>query len=183
MEIELRRIQREVGITTIFVTHDQEEALTMSDRVALMREGKIVQFDKPSVIYEKPHDAFVAGFLGKANFIDGVIQSASGGRYTMKLESGDQLNFGTEQMLKVGETYKIAVRPEKVALSEKRSETAVIQGKVTLVTYAGGTTQYCVQALGKEWLIQAQNETVHGASFAMGETVWFGWHADNTLVL
>jgi len=183
MEVELRKIQREVGITTIFVTHDQEEALTMSDRVALMREGKIVQFDKPNVIYEKPRDAFVASFLGKANFMEGIIESSRDGQYVMKLANDELLEFGTKQTLTLGAKYTIAVRPEKVTLSTGPAENSRIRGVISLVTYAGGTTQYGVQALGRDWIIQSQNDTVHGANFAVGDEIWFGWQADNSLVL
>ena len=183
MEVELRKIQREVGITTLFVTHDQEEALTLSDRVALIRDGRVVQYDRPNIIYEQPIDAFVAGFLGKTNFIEGTIQSQLDGNYTMLLENGAMLEFGSAQPLTVGSKYTIGVRPEKVAFSATQSKLASIKGTVSLVTYAGGITQYAVQALGKEWLIQSQNDTVHGAIFAVGSDVWFGWQADNSLVL
>ncbi len=183
MEVELRKIQREVGITTLFVTHDQEEALTLSDRVALMREGAVVQFDKPNVIYEQPKNSFVASFLGKANFMDGTIQSLQDGIYTMKLDNGNLLEFGTAQSLAVGSKCIIAVRPEKVAFSASESKATTIKGTISLVTYAGGTTQYSVQALGKEWIIQSQNDTVHGAIFAVGAEIWFGWRHDNSLVL
>jgi spermidine/putrescine transport system ATP-binding protein len=183
MEVELRKIQREVGITTLFVTHDQEEALTLSDRVALMREGAVVQFDKPNIIYEQPKNSFVASFLGKANFMDGTIQSSQDGFYTMKLDNGDLLEFGTAQSLALGAKCIIAVRPEKVAFSANRSQNTSIKGTVSLVTYAGGTTQYSVQALGKEWIIQSQNDTVHGAIFALGAEIWFGWQPVNSLVL
>lgn len=183
MEVELRKIQREVKITTIFVTHDQEEALTMSDRVALMRDGGIVQFDKPTKIYEQPCDSFVASFLGKANFIKGTIQSNRGDQYTMKLTNGDLFEFAVRQSLAIGTKYTIAVRPEKIITSINYTERTSISGTISLVTYAGGTTQYGVLALGQEWIIQSQNDTVHGAIFAIGDEIWFGWNAENSLVL
>src|SRR5271157_410761 len=183
MEVELRKIQREVGITTIFVTHDQEEALTMSDRVALMRDGAVVQFDRPNIIYEHPKDSFVASFLGKANFMEGSIRSAQDGTYTMQLDNGNLLDFGASQSLATGSKYIIAVRPEKMTISASQSKNTPIKGTISLVTYAGGTTQYGVQAVGKEWIIQSQNDTVRGAIFAVGDEMWFGWQADNSLVL
>jgi spermidine/putrescine ABC transporter ATP-binding subunit len=183
MQVELRKIQREVGITTLFVTHDQEEALTLSDRVALLREGEVVQYDKPDVIYEFPKDPFVASFLGKANFMEGRIQSFQGGRAMLLLENGSLVEFGLQQALPVGAQCTIAVRPEKIAISAGQSADTPIQGQVSLVTYAGGITQYEVQALGKAWIIQTQNASTRGALFSVGESIWFGWHAENSLVL
>lgn len=183
MQVELRKIQREVGITTLFVTHDQEEALTLSDRVALMRDGSVVQYDRPAVIYEQPRDSFVAGFLGKANFLKGIIRSAEGEAYQLQLESGKLVQFRASQRLPIGELVMIAVRPEKVTFSTSPSTETPIPGVVSLVTYAGGVTQYAVQALDQEWLIQSQNTSTSGAMLALGDTIWFGWKPENTLVL
>jgi spermidine/putrescine ABC transporter ATP-binding subunit len=183
MQVELRKIQREVGITTLFVTHDQEEALTLSDRVALLRDGQVVQYDRPAVIYERPRDSFVASFLGKANFMEGRIQEMQGETCTMQMENGSLIQFACGQPLAVGAKCTIGVRPEKVVLSTSRSKDTFIQGRVALATYAGGTTQYSVQALGREWIIQAQNATARGAEFGVGDEVWFGWQAENSLVL
>jgi len=183
MQVELRKIQREVGITTLFVTHDQEEALTLSDRVALLREGSIVQYDRPAVIYEQPKDMFVASFLGKANFMEGRIHSIQDGRYTLQLKNGRSLPIGSIQPLVVGLQCLLAVRPEKVAFSASCSYDTPIQGNVSLVTYAGGITQYGVIALDQEWIIQSQNTTTSGGLFAVDDEIWFGWKPENTLVL
>jgi spermidine/putrescine ABC transporter ATP-binding subunit len=183
MQVELRRIQREVGITTLFVTHDQEEALTLSDRVALLREGSIVQYDKPAIIYEQPKDTFVAGFLGKANFLEGRIYSVQDETYTLQLENGNLVQFEANLALAIGSQYTLAVRPEKVTISNQRSEDTPIQGAVFLVTYAGGTTQYGVHALDMEWIIQSQNISTNRIPFEVGDEIWFGWKRENSLVL
>jgi ABC-type Fe3+/spermidine/putrescine transport system ATPase subunit len=183
MQVELRRIQREVGITTLFVTHDQEEALTLSDRVALMREGTVVQYDKPAVIYEQPRDAFVAGFLGKANFLEGRIHSVQEGNYTLLLENGNLVQLGVDRELRAGAQCTLAVRPEKITISERRTEETPLQGVVSLVTYAGGITQYQVRALDMEWIIQSQNVSTSEVPFEVGEEIWFGWKRENSLVL
>jgi spermidine/putrescine transport system ATP-binding protein len=183
MQVELRRIQREVGITTLFVTHDQEEALTLSDRVALVREGAIVQYDKPAVIYEQPKDAFVAGFLGMANFLEGNIHSVQQEKYTLKLGNGKLLPFEANQTLSIGLHCTLAVRPEKVTISEHCTGETPIPGTVSLVTYAGGITQYGVRALDVEWIIQSQNISASGVPFEVGDEIWFGWKKENSLVL
>ncbi len=183
MQVELRKIQREVGITTVFVTHDQEEALTLSDRVALIREGAVVQYDKPAVIYEQPKNTFVASFLGKANFMEGYIHAAQHDSYLLELADKSLAPFGATASLALGAFAIIAVRPEKIEFSTTKSASTPIQGTVSLVTYAGGITQYGVQALGQEWAIQSQNSTTNRAEFAVGDEIWFGWKPENTLVL
>lgn len=103
--------------------------------------------------------------------------------YVMRLENGNLIEFGAIPDLAIGSKCTIGVRPEKVEISATRSGNACMKGTVCLVTYAGGVTQYEIQALGKEWIIQSQNSSVHGAIFAVGDEIWFGWHAENSLVL
>ena len=183
MQVELRKIQQEVGITTIFVTHDQEEALTLSDRVALLREGEVVQFAAPSVIYEQPKDSFVASFLGKANFMEGIIQSQKDEAFTMLLQNGESLTLNSAVTLPVGSQCTVAVRPEKISLGAEQTPETPLKGIVELVTYAGGITQYSLRAYGQSWMIQSQNATTRGGIFNVGEAVCFGWQAENTLAL
>ena len=183
MQVELRKIQREVGITTLFVTHDQEEALTLSDKVALIREGDIVQYATPSEIYENPKDPFVASFLGQANFIEGQVTAWRGGQATVQLSSGNLIEFACTTQLPVGGTCIVAVRPERIAVETSRSKKAVIPGSIELVTYAGGLTQYLIQGAGKEWIVQIQNNHSHNKLFSIGDKIWFGWEAENSLVL
>jgi len=183
MQVELRKIQREIGITTLFVTHDQEEALSLSDRLALLQNGLVVQFDSPSIIYEQPKDSFVASFLGRANFVKGPVTALESGQYEIKMENGYRVEFGCVQSLSNGSVCTIAVRPEKITLSRTRTEVASINGAIDLVTYAGGITQYVVQALGMDWAIQSQNVSTRGGIFGVGDEIWFGWDAENSLVL
>lgn len=183
MQVELRKIQQEIGITTLFVTHDQEEALSLSDRVALLQDGVVVQYDAPSIIYEQPKNSFVASFLGQANFIKGPVSALPNRRYEIKMENGHRVEFGCHCPLSNNTDCAIAVRPEKISLKPNPTETASIKGTVTLVTYAGGITQYVVRALGMDWSIQMQNVSARGGLFQVGDEVWFGWEAANSLVL
>ena len=91
------QIQKKVGITTIFVTHDQEEAMTMSDKIAVMKDGDIVQVDTPENVYERPVNKFVASFLGQANFIKGTVVEQQGERYTLKMDGDQTMQFETVQ--------------------------------------------------------------------------------------
>ena len=122
MQIELKELQREVGITFIFVTHDQEEALTMSDRIAVFDKGKIQQLDKPSAIYEKPTNEFVAGFVGISNLISGKAA----------LEI-------------LGKSGTFTVRPEKITLGKSSGDTRSAQGVIKEVEYLGPSTRFLVQ--------------------------------------
>src|SRR3989441_12172093 len=111
MQLELRQIQKEVGITAVFVTHDHEEALTMSDRVAVMRDGRIVQLDTPSNVYRGPADGFVAESLGEANFLHGSVRSKDGSGFVLDLGDGLSLAGATGRPADVGADANVSVRP------------------------------------------------------------------------
>ncbi len=146
MQIELKRIQREVGITFIYVTHDQEEALTMSDRIAVMNEGHVEQIGSPQEIYHSPTSVFVANFIGVANLIPGVVQDASGAKATVLVAGSYRIPVpqGTAR-LRPGAPATVMVRPERLRLSEAAAagsgtgvpvtvEHAVFQGPVVRCT-------------------------------------------------
>jgi len=183
MQVELRRIQREVGITTLFVTHDQEEALTLSDRVALLNEGEIAQYDIPAAIYERPCSSFVASFIGEANFFAGIIKGKHAeDSYIMQTEKGQIIEFGYGESLEPNTAYSVAVRPEKITIATVQSSATPFSGRVTLVTYAGDVTKYAVAALDMEWTVQAQNNQTGTSPFSVGDELFFGWDGGNSLV-
>jgi iron(III) transport system ATP-binding protein len=117
MRFELKRIQRELGVTTIYVTHDQAEALAMSHEIAVMNEGRIVQIGSPRAIYERPHDRFVAEFIGSSNFVDGATLGGEGGFVRVRTALGDLL-ASSEAPPQPGAKLTLSVRPENVELSE-----------------------------------------------------------------
>ncbi|MSP83447.1 MAG: ABC transporter ATP-binding protein [Alphaproteobacteria bacterium] len=156
MQIELRQIQREVGITAIFVTHDQEEALTLSDRIALINDGKLVQVGTPHEVYERPATVFAAGFLGDANLFNGQV--AGPGRITGKGFGA----LGTEGHLPAqGATAIVAVRPEKIELVPPNTPVDAgvnrIPGTVKQVVYSGNSVTYIVATEGRDLTVFAQN--------------------------
>jgi spermidine/putrescine transport system ATP-binding protein len=182
MQVELRRLQRTVGITTVFVTHDQEEALKLSDRVAVLDQGRVQQYGPPSVVYEAPATAFVAAFLGRATFLSGSITRDVDGRTCLGV--GDvAIPVHASATLATGAPAMIAVRPEKVRISGLADEHHPYPGVVRLVTYAGGVTDYVVDALGAEFQVQSQNTTTTGGVFDTGDRIWFGWDVAAGLVL
>jgi spermidine/putrescine transport system ATP-binding protein len=120
LQVELKRIQRDVGITFVYVTHDQEEALTMSDRIAVMSNGVVEQVDTPENVYERPSTTFVAGFIGVSNLMPGTVTTASGGRGRIKLDTGLEVEASLDG-IQSGERCHAVVRPEKLDISPAAS--------------------------------------------------------------
>src|SRR5829696_910812 len=154
MQLYLKRIQQEVGITFIYVTHDQEEAMTMSDRLAVMRSGKIEQLGAPEEVYENPATEFVAGFLGSANMLEGELDAGSNGVATVALRDGGSVRLPTSRVpsdLHVSVT--VGVRPEKLTISRGDGDAVSggmnqLSGRVTMSTYIGVSHQYKIESIG-----------------------------------
>lgn len=179
MQVELKRIQREVGITFVFVTHDQEEALTMSDRVAVMCAGRVHQCGTPEDIYERPATRFVAEFIGTANLMSGTYVGDA-----ITLPGGVPLRTGALRGCAVGDEVSVAVRPEKVWLSDLTADMVQTDGILKATVYAGATTTYVLEiAPGVEVSVLEQN--LHRARteerWADGERIRIGWHPEHSL--
>jgi spermidine/putrescine transport system ATP-binding protein len=171
MQLELKRLQNETGITFIFVTHDQEEALTMSDRLAVMRDGKILQVGAPREIYDRPADRFVADFIGDSNFLTAQITSLEGGRARLKLTAGAELVADLPNGSERSEAVTLVVRPEHARLTAD-SEEAVLNGVLQNVIYFGTDTHYHVElADGGVFMARVQNRPSAEAPPAAGSTV------------
>ena len=151
LQVELKRIQREVGITFVYVTHDQEEALTMSDRIAVMNRGVVEQVADPEEVYERPRTTFVAGFIGVSNLMPGTVGSVDGDRARVRLDSGVEVAAPSEG-LQAGETCHAVVRPEKLLVSraEDPGDGAhpSVDGVVESSLYLGTATQLVVRLAG-----------------------------------
>ncbi|HET9725396.1 MAG TPA: ABC transporter ATP-binding protein [Gemmatimonadales bacterium] len=161
MQIELKRIQREVGITFIYVTHDQEEALTMSDRIAVMNEGRVEQIGSPQEIYHSPMSVFVANFIGVANLIPAIVQDAAGNKATVLVAGSHRIPVPTgARPVRAGAAATVMVRPERLKLSEAGSadargvpctvEHAVFQGPVVRCTLRAADGTLIVAHVGPE---------------------------------
>ena len=177
MQSELRRILEECGVTTFFVTHDQEEAMTLSDSIVVMNHGIIEQTGSPYEVYERPRNRFVASFLGKANFFGGKVLAVDGNRVTM--ETPDGTFTISAPNAQVGETVSYAVRPEKIEMS---SQGDGVQGIVTSVVYSGSTTSFRVRCGGMEVLTEERSAAGQSA-FARGDSVVLHWPADAAIPL
>ena len=148
MQLELKRLQRETGITFVFVTHDQDEALTMSDRIAVMNEGRILQIGQPLEIYETPNNRFVADFIGETNFLEAVVESRAEGEMLCALPGGARLAVPGEA--EAGTRLALAVRPEKIELAASgNGKAGSLTGRVADAIYQGTSTAYHVE-LGAE---------------------------------
>jgi spermidine/putrescine transport system ATP-binding protein len=187
MQIELKHIQTEVGITFVHVTHDQEEAMTMADTVAVMNAGVIEQQGPPMELYEHPRTTFVANFLGQSNLIRGEASAANGQHLHIDVQ-GFGLRVPRERSAVQSGGVWVGVRPEKVFLAEAGSETQdqsnLLQGGVvTDVSFIGVSTQYLAKmAWGQELMVFEQN-TGARQSFRVGDPVDLHWMPDHTFVL
>ncbi|HET7686917.1 MAG TPA: ABC transporter ATP-binding protein [Candidatus Limnocylindria bacterium] len=192
MQIELKRIQSEVGITFIYVTHDQEEAMTMSDRIAVMRHGRIEQLGPPEELYERPRTDFVAGFLGVSNLLDGEITERGDRLVAIRLADGTVLRAPSTSTNGASHV-RIGVRPEKlrVAAGDHEPEGASnglnrLDGTILDASYIGVSTQYLVETpAGQRLVVYAQNLDTSGAAEALadGQRVRLTWRPEHTFVI
>jgi len=188
MQIELRQLQQSVGITFIFVTHDQEEALTMSDRIAVMLDGKAMQVADPHALYELPNCAFVANFIGSMNFLRGRVRGREGKKLVIETDgfgsvtaSGERAEFASE-----GGKVLVAVRPEKLNLASERKNGSGVEGSVATSAYLGDRSHYYVQVPGCERpiAVAAQNLDRHIEGYlSEGVPVWLSWSDESLVVL
>ncbi len=191
MQIELKHLQQEVGITFVYVTHDQEEALTMSDRIAVMSEGRILQVGDPVCIYERPATRFVASFIGESNFLQGTVVEQVNGRVEVAVAGHvvwacspqDRTSNGS---LSPGAAITVAIRPEKLMLLHSgEADAQALSGKVREVVYLGTDTRFVVALpTGESLAARVQNIDRKGlGEFAVGEEVKVTWAPEDAQVL
>ena len=183
LQLELRNLQHEVGITFVYVTHDQEEALTMSDRIAVMDEGKVQQLAGPTTLYETPANRFVAGFIGQTNVFSGTVEVADGDRVTLRTREGLRVEAVAREQVSPGEGEEVhaAVRPEKVRFGGSGDN--VCAAGVRQIVYLGASTQYIVELEGGGKLVLYQQNAFDAAGPSEGDGVSVAWDAQNCLVL
>ena len=167
MQIELKRLQSETGITFVFVTHDQEEALTMSDRIAVMNEGKILQYGNPRDIYHHPENRFVANFIGDSNLLLADIQNGKA-----VLKDGTELKLSAESKTIVNGSKSILIRPEHVQMSKATGSKKAFEGKISNIVYFGTDTHFHLELkTGDDFTIRKQNTPNEGTDFEIGSVV------------
>jgi spermidine/putrescine transport system ATP-binding protein len=167
MQLELKRLQREVGITFVYVTHDQEEALTMSDRIAVMSGGKVLQIGPASEIYERPNCKFVADFIGETCFLDGTVIGQNGRQVDVLLEGGLIAHAQSDAQLNKSQQVTVAVRPEKFGIRPFDSAANIYAGRVEDVVYIGTDTHYAVRLAGNQLVrVREQNDDPYSRPIA-----------------
>lgn len=175
MQLELKELQQRLGVTMIFVTHDQQEALTLADRIAVMNEGRLEQVGPPAALYERPATEFVAGFIGESNRLTGHLEHMQCGRGLAVVNGAIRLpgHAAATETLNDGDRVTLMVRPENVRLNATADETT---GIVEKVIYAGATTAHVVR-LDPTTTVTARLAT--GGGFIPGDRVTVGWRAED----
>jgi spermidine/putrescine transport system ATP-binding protein len=176
MQLELKRIQNDVGITFVHVTHDQEEAMTMADRIVIMNSGHIEQLGTPSELYESPRTEFVAGFLGVSNLLAGEVVDAD----SVKLSDGTVVRVSREALANRKGSVQIGVRPEKIRIGAEEANS--LSGTVTESAYIGVSTQYILDTPAGPVTVYVQNDRP-GGQVATGERLTLSWSPESTFVV
>jgi putative spermidine/putrescine transport system ATP-binding protein len=180
MQFEIRRLHQRLGVTMVYVTHDQSEALTMSDRIAVFHHGKIQQLDAPARIYEEPVNAFVARFIGENNRLDGVIESADRVRCTIRLAGNTSIEGSLAGALAPGTPVTVSLRPERVQIllaghTMARAATSRLEGTLREVIYLGDHVRLRVALPGNdEFMVKRPISEAHALP-AIGEAVALAW--------
>jgi len=190
MQLELRALQRDVGITFVFVTHDQEEAMTMSDRIAVMSEGKVLQIDSPTLLYEAPKVKEVADFIGTINFFGASVKGKENGSTVVEAEGlGTVRSKSSGGDVPSSGAVTVAIRPEKFVISFQKPNVMenVVEGSIQAAAYLGDRSHFYVHVDGRDApvAVAAQNaqRQLQSVDADKHETVWLTWDEDSALLL
>jgi spermidine/putrescine transport system ATP-binding protein len=188
MQIELKRIQREVGITFIFVTHDQGEALTMSDRIAVMSQGVVEQIGSPTEIYKRPASLFVAGFIGSANLLPAVVAQADGSGAALDLWGGGRLTVDTGRVasdvaLTPGEQVTVMLRPEHLHVSAEQPTGDSLEVSLTDIVFQGAAVRLVARTSNDTEVTAVVTGDVALPFLRPDTKVWLSWFAESPFVL
>ncbi len=188
MQLELKRIQRDVGITFVFVTHDQNEALTMSDRLVVMNQGRVEQAGAPREVYEHPRTRFVAGFIGTSNILSGTVRSLDHDTALLEVPGAEHLAVpgAAGAGARAHESLDVTVRPEKITIGHQQPAEGrcTFRGRVGEVVYVGTSTQYVVHGPDDTAItVFVQNADSSSDLAAQGDDVWLSWRPEHSLAL
>jgi spermidine/putrescine ABC transporter ATP-binding subunit len=189
MRLEIKLVQKKVGITTIYVTHDQGEALIMSDRVAVMEKGSIAQVGSPTEVYDYPKKKFVADFIGETNILEGKILTISGSRATVLADDGLTLYSSPACVkyhnveLEEGSKVSISVRPEKISVTNSKTQYEnTFKGKIENLEYMGSNIKYHVR-LDNDHKLIASKQILAEHEYNIGDSVYVGWSCENCVLI
>jgi len=179
MQLEIRRVQRQLGTTTIFVTHDQEEAMSLADRIAIMADGRVQQHGTPEDIYRRPISAFVANFIGKLNFLRGTVRSVSGPCCAVALVDGTVVEALMPVACEVGRSIQIALRPQHLEISFEFAKSSGLRATIEQRRYLGNVVHYFVRVSDNQVLLVERPDAVPW--LAVGQEVSLAWRTENAL--
>ena len=177
MQFEIKRIADNLGITVVYVTHDQTEALTMSDRVAVFNDGMIQQLAPPDQLYEAPENSFVAQFIGENNTMTGVVKEIAGGTCVVRLDSGDEIDAKPVNVSRVGERTKVSIRPERVEINmaRLRADAHTLKAEVLEFIYMGDIFRTRLRVAGNDDFIIKTRNAPDQIRLAPGTMIDIGW--------
>jgi len=181
LQSEIKRIQREIGSTTLYVTHDQEEALSMSDRIVVMNHGRVEQVDTPTRMYERPNTRFVADFLGTSNFVTAKVE-AIGETVLVRSESGLLLKAAPGVAVRIGDKLTLSLRPERVRLLAPESSHTLARGTVAEAAFFGNAQRYVIRVGSSETLI-ATRPSLGEPMLPPGSPVGLGWESSDLWII
>ena len=183
MQYEIKHIHEKIGITVVYVTHDQNEALTMSNRIAVFNDGKIQQISSPDVLYEKPNSSFVAQFIGENNQLKGKVKSVNGENCIITTESGDDIQALKINVNNSGDASLVSLRPERVAINSSEKFENNFDAKVKELIYLGDHIRSRVEVCGNDQFIVKIPNSYMGAKLKEGVTVKLSWKASDSRAL
>lgn len=189
MQVEIKEIQQRLGMTVVYVTHDQEEAMNMSDRIAIMNSGRVEQVGRPAEIYDNPNSDFIARFLGEANLVDGTIESIQDGEATLRTAGGRALMARSREDVKVGAPAHLFVRPERVTISRPQGAAPVdgernsVDGQLVHTSFLGNILRHVAEIEpGMRMTVDVQNSS--GGSVRPGQgPVRLSWRTADSVIL
>ncbi|MFY9557204.1 MAG: ABC transporter ATP-binding protein, partial [Blastocatellia bacterium] len=181
MQVELKSLQRRLGISFVYVTHDQEEALTMSDRIVVMNTGHIEQIGRSEEIYERPLTEFVAGFIGASNIIEGTVEAA--GDIAVIGIGGAQVKAQADGV-RAGDRVRLLIRPEKITIASRTSDEG-LAGRIESAVYLGESTQWRISLDGSQAItvLEQNRQPFYSANSRIGEAVFVSWEPESAVVL
>ncbi|MFY0678994.1 MAG: ABC transporter ATP-binding protein [Thalassovita sp.] len=177
MQFEITRLAHELGITTVYVTHDQTEALTMSDRVAVFDDGRIQQLAPPASLYEEPQNSFVAQFIGENNTLEGVVKEISGDKCLVQLDNGDLIDAKPINVSEAGQRTRVSIRPERVEINKDRikPDAHTLKAEVLEFIYMGDIFRTRLRVAGNDDFVVKTRNAPDQARLQPGQQIEIGW--------
>jgi putative spermidine/putrescine transport system ATP-binding protein len=182
LQLEIKHLHEQLGVTIVYVTHDQQEALVMSDRIAVMNEGQIEQIGTPTELYDAPATRFVASFIGESNFLEGRVLESTGGMCAVDVDGVGIIRAPALDDLRSGAAVTATVRPEKIVFADEAKDrtTNLVAGTVQDVIFVGETRRYEVEIGGEMRLVLKRQNRAGVAQYERGDAVRVAWHIDDT---